>query len=198
MVVFCDGAPDKSQYRRFKIRTPLDEANDFLSMSEVLGRRYAPERMKDKRFGCRPDLLIVDGGKPQLTAAITQLKELGLDIPVAGLAKADEELFVPWQDEPIVLPSGSASLYLIKRVRDEAHRFAITFHRELRGKAMTASILDEIEGVGPKRKKALLKHFGSFKKLKEAKLDEIDKTPGISQEVAKAVYNTLQAWQRER
>lgn len=120
-------------------------------MSEVLARRYAPERMADERFGARPDLLILDGGKPQLTAAMEQLGELGLNIPMAGLAKSDEELFVPWDDMPVVLPSGSASLYLVKRVRDEAHRFAITFHRELRGKAMTVSILDEVPGVGEKR-----------------------------------------------
>ena len=101
MVVFTAGKPDKSQYRRFKIRAELDEANDFVSMSEVLARRYAPERMADERFGTRPDLLILDGGKPQLTAAIEQLGELGLDIPVAGLAKSDEELFVPWgRDAP--------------------------------------------------------------------------------------------------
>ena len=130
------------------MRSITGEANDFLSMQEVLGRRYAPERMADERFGSRPDLLVVDGGKPQLTAALTQLEALGLDIPVCGLAKADEEVFVPWDDAPVVLPNGSASLYLIKQVRDEAHRFAITFHRELRDKAMTVSILDEVEGVG--------------------------------------------------
>ena len=103
----------------------------------------------------KPDLIIVDGGKPQLTAAIRQLEELGAgDIPVCGLAKRDEELFVPWQDSgPVVLPGGSPSLYLVKQVRDEAHRFAITFHRELRGKAMTTSILDEVVGMGPKRKR---------------------------------------------
>ncbi|MBF0908299.1 MAG: excinuclease ABC subunit UvrC, partial [Atopobium sp.] len=134
MVVFTNGKADKSQYRRFKIRAELDEANDFVSMTEVLGRRYSPERMADERFGSRPDLLVVDGGKPQLTAAINQLNELGLDIPVCGLAKSDEEVFVPWDDTPIVLPTGSASLYLIKQVRDESHRFAITFHRELRDK----------------------------------------------------------------
>ena len=102
-----------------------------------------------------PDLLVVDGGKPQLTAAIKQLEALGLDIPVCGLAKADEEVFVPWDETPVVLPTGSASLYLIKQVRDESHRFAITFHRELRDKAMTVSVLDDVPGVGPTRKRAL-------------------------------------------
>ncbi|WP_455020922.1 excinuclease ABC subunit UvrC [Lancefieldella rimae] len=194
MVVFTNGKPDKSQYRRFKIHAELDEANDFVSMSEVLGRRYSPERMADKRFGSRPDLLVVDGGKPQLTAAIQQLAELGLDIPVCGLAKSDEEVFVPWDDTPIVLPSGSASLYLIKQVRDESHRFAITFHRELRDKAMTVSILDEIPGVGPKRKKDLMRHFGSFKKLNAASADDIADVKGISPVLAQTIFDELKAW----
>ena len=193
MVVFTNGRADKGQYRRFKVRAELDEANDFLSMSEVLGRRYAPERMADERFGSRPDLLVVDGGKPQLTAAMRQLEELGLDIPVCGLAKADEEVFVPWDDTPVVLPSGSASLYLIKQVRDESHRFAITFHRELRDKAMTASVLDDVEGVGPKRKKLIMRHFGSMKKLRAASVEEIAQVKGVPADVAKNVFDALRA-----
>lgn len=198
MVVFTNGRPDKSQYRRFKIRAELDEANDFISMSEVLGRRYAPERMADERFGSRPDLLVVDGGRPQLTAAMRQLEELGLDIPVCGLAKADEEVFVPWDDTPIVLPSGSASLYLIKQVRDESHRFAITFHRELRGKAMTASVLDEVPGVGPTRKKAIMRHFGSMKRLRAASVEEIESVKGVPADVARAVHESLRALDADR
>ena len=195
MVVFTNGKADKSQYRRFKIRAELDEANDFVSMTEVLGRRYSPERMADERFGSRPDLLVVDGGKPQLTAAINQLNELGLDIPVCGLAKSDEEVFVPWDDTPIVLPTGSASLYLIKQVRDESHRFAITFHRELRDKAMTVSILDEIPGVGPKRKKDIMRHFGSFKRLKAASVEDISRVKGVSVNLAETIYEELKAWE---
>ena len=191
MVVFTNGRPDKSQYRRFKIQTPLTEANDFVSMSEVLGRRYAPDRMADERFGSRPDLLVVDGGKPQLTAAMNQLAELGLDIPVCGLAKSDEEVFVPWDETPVVLPSGSPSLYLIKQVRDESHRFAITFHRELRDKAMTASVLDDVPGIGPKRKRLLMREFGSLKRLREADEEAIAATPGIPAEVAHAVWQAL-------
>lgn len=198
MVVFTNGKADKSQYRRFRVRSITGEANDFLSMQEVLGRRYAPERMADERFGSRPDLLVVDGGKPQLTAALTQLEELGLDIPVCGLAKADEEVFVPWDDAPVVLPSGSASLYLIKQVRDEAHRFAITFHRELRDKAMTVSVLDEVEGVGATRKKAIMRHFGSMKRLRAASAEEIASVKGVPAQVAQAVYDTLRAWDKER
>ena len=195
MVVFTNGKADKSQYRRFKIRAELDEANDFVSMTEVLGRRYSPERMADERFGSRPDLLVVDGGKPQLTAAINQLNELGLDIPVCGLAKSDEEVFVPWDDTPIVLPTGSASLYLIKQVRDESHRFAITFHRELRDKAMTVSILDEIPGIGPKRKKDIMRHFGSFKRLKAASVEDISQVKGVSVNLAETIYEELKAWE---
>lgn len=194
MVVFTNGSPDKNQYRRFKIRADLDEANDFMSMKEVLRRRYGPNRMNDERFGSKPDLLILDGGKPQLTAALEIFEELGIDdIPVVGLAKRDEELFVPWQESgPIVLPSGSASLYLVKQVRDEAHRFAITFHRELRGKGMTASILNDVVGVGPVRKKALLKHFKSMKNLRAASLEEIENSGILPREVANELYAVLQ------
>ena len=199
MVVFTNGKPDKNQYRRFKIRLQTDESNDFAMMSEVLARRYSPERMADKRFGNKPDLLIVDGGKPQLSAALNQLSELGIDdIAVAGLAKRDEELFVPWQESgPVVLPSGSASLYLVKRVRDEAHRFAITFHREVRGKAMTTSILDEVTGLGPVRKKALLKAFKSFRNLKNATLEEITDSKVLPIEVAEELYAVLSQYNKK-
>lgn len=198
MIVFTNGKPDKNQYRRFKVRMQTDESNDFAMMSEVLARRYAPERMADSRFGEKPDLLIVDGGKPQLTAALNQLHELGLDdIAVAGLAKRDEELFVPWQESgPVVLPSGSPSLYLVKRVRDEAHRFAITFHRELRGKAMTTSVLDDVVGLGPIRKKALLKAFKSFRNLKNASFEEILEAKVIPAEVAEDLYAILQQYNK--
>lgn len=196
MVVFTNGRPDKSQYRRFKIRMETEEANDFAMMAEVFARRYCAERLADERFGKKPDLIIVDGGKPQLSAAIKQLEELGAPpIPVCGLAKRDEELFVPWQDSgPVVLPSGSPSLYLVKQVRDEAHRFAITFHRELRGKAMTTSILDEVVGMGPKRKKALLKSFGTFGALRAASLDEIKRSGVVPDQVAEDVYAVLRQY----
>ena len=197
MVVFTNGRPDKGQYRRFKVRSQLDEANDFVSMGEVLGRRYAPERMADERFGSRPDLLVVDGGKPQLTAALRQLGALGLDIPVCGLAKSDEEVFVPWDDTPVVLPSGSPSLYLIKQVRDESHRFAITFHRELRTKAQSVSVLDDVEGVGPKRKRAILRRFGSLKGLRAASVDQVAEVEGLPRSVAEEVWQTVHAWEGE-
>ena len=192
MVVFAGGRIDSKGYRRFKVRIDTGEANDFAMMGEVLRRRFAPERMADSRFGKRPDLVIVDGGKPQLTAAIEVFTELGLkDIPIAGLAKREEELFVPWADQPVVLPAGSPSLFLVKRIRDEAHRFAIEYHRNLRGKAMTASVLDDITGLGPKRKKALIKAFGSVKRLREASVDEIAAVPGIPRDTAEEIVEVL-------
>ena len=192
MVVFTNGRSDTKNYRRFKVRLESDEANDFAMMGEVLRRRFAPKRMADNRFGKRPDLVIVDGGKPQLTAAREVLAELGLsDIPLAGLAKREEELFVDWSDQPVILPTGSTSLYLVKRVRDEAHRFAIEYHRQLRGKAMTASVLDDITGLGPKRKKALIKAFGSVKRLREAAADEIAAVPGIPRDLAEEIVAVL-------
>ena len=193
MVVFTGGKPDKNQYRRFKIKTPLDEANDFLSMQEVMRRRYAPERLNDERFGSKPDLIILDGGKPQLTAALAMFEEMGIDdIAICGLAKRDEELFVPWQDTgPVVLPSGSASLYLVKQVRDEAHRFAITHHRQLRGRHSVASALETIPGVGDKRRRALLTHFRSVEALRAARLEEICAVPGMNRPAAENVWNFL-------
>lgn len=199
MVVFANGRAESKSYRRFRIRLDSEEANDVAMMSEVLRRRFSPERLADERFGSRPGLVIVDGGKPQLNAARAVLGELDLsDIPVAGLAKREEEIFVSWSDEPVVLPAGSPSLYLVKRVRDEAHRFAIEYHRKLRGKAMTASILDDIEGVGAKRKKALMRAFWSVKRLREASVDEIAAVPGIPREIAEDVAAVVRQWHAER
>jgi excinuclease ABC subunit C len=124
---------------------------------------------------------------------MSALEALGVDVPLAALAKREEELWLPGWDEPVTLPNGSPSLYLVKRVRDEAHRFAIEYHRELRGRAMTASALDDIPGIGPKRKKALLKAFGSVKKLRAASVDEIASVPGVGREVAETVAEALAA-----
>ncbi len=199
MIVFEDGKPNKSQYRRFKIKTPLDEANDFLSMQEVMQRRYSQKRMEDERFGKKPDLILLDGGKPQLRAVMKMFDKMDIhDIALCGLEKRDEEIFVPWQEEdPIVLPGGSASLYLVKQIRDEAHRFAITYHRELRKKGMSASILDEISGLGPIRKKALLKKYKSFKRIKALTLDELCSSRILPEEVAKELYLVLQQYNKE-
>ena len=140
----------------------------------------------------RPDLVIVDGGKrPAHGGARACWLKRAVDVPVAALAKREEELFVPGWDEPVVLPDGSAALYLVKRVRDEAHRFAVTYHRDIRGKAMTRSALDDIPGIGPKRRKALLKAFGSVKRLAEASVDEIAAVPGMTRAAAEDVAAVL-------
>ena len=192
MVVFEAGRADPSTYRRFRIRAETPESNDVAMMREVLQRRFQREAKEGARFARHPDLLLVDGGKAQLSAAIAALEGIGVTgVPVAALAKREEELFVPEWDAPVVLPGGSPSLYLVKRVRDEAHRFAITYHRELRGKAMTASILDEIPGVGPTRKQALVKAFGSVKRLRGAKVDEVSAVKGIGAELAADIVEFL-------
>lgn len=185
MVTFEGGRADPSGYRRFRIRAESGESNDVAMMREVLERRFVREAKEGNRFARRPDLLIVDGGKAQLTAAVTALATIGVEgVPVAALAKREEELFVPGWDDPVVLPAGSPSLYLVKRVRDEAHRFAITYHRELRGKAMTASVLDEVPGVGPTLKARLVKAFGSVKRLRAASPEEIAQVKGVSAALA--------------
>jgi excinuclease ABC subunit C len=194
MIVFDGGRSDPSSYRRFRIRTETAESNDVLMMREVLERRFVREAKEGSRFARRPDLLIVDGGRPQLAAALQALAEIGVEgVPVAALAKREEELFVPGWDEPVVLPSGSASLYLVKRVRDEAHRFAITYHRELRDKAMTASVLDEIPGVGPGRRGALIKAFGSVRRLRAASPEQIADVKGVPAGLARDIAEFLAA-----
>ena len=178
MVVFTNGLPDPASYRKFKIRTVIGP-NDFLSMEEVLTRRFKNLKEEKEGFDLRPDLLIIDGGKGQLSSARKILKELGLsDIPTFGLAKKEELLFKEGHPDPIVLERGGEGLFLVQRIRDEAHRFAITFHRSLRGKEMTQSVLDEVKGIGPKKKKALLQAFGSIKGIRKAGLEEIEKIVG--------------------
>ena len=173
MVVFTDGVSDKGQYRKFKIRT-VDGPDDFKSMEEVLERRFKNFGKDKEGFNILPDLLIIDGGKGQLSSARKILKKLGLShVATFGLAKREELLFKEDELDPIVLPRQSESFYLVQRIRDEAHRFAITFHRQQRDDSMTASIFDEIEGVGPKRKKDLLQAFGSVSGICKASVEEI-------------------------
>jgi excinuclease ABC subunit C len=198
MVVFSSGRSDSKGYRRFRVRLPFEEANDVAMMREVLQRRFAPARLADGRFGSRPGLVIVDGGKPQLSAALVAMAEVGVaDIPVVGLAKREEEIWTSWSDQPVVLPAGSPSLFLVKRIRDEAHRFAIEYHRNVRGKSLTASALDDVPGVGPKRRKALIKAFGSVKRLREASVDDIAAVPGIPRETAEQIAAQLGPGLRE-
>lgn len=179
MVVFEDGLPLKTQYRRFKIRT-IEGQDDFAAMEEVIRRRfeaYLAERRlpveEQGRFSYPPGLVVIDGGKGQLGRAVHVLDDLGLDIPVVGLAKKLEEVFVPNESDPIIIPRGEEALYLLQRVRDEAHRFAVAYHRTLRDKSMVDSILDDVSGIGPGRKKALIKRFGSVKAMRRASISEL-------------------------
>jgi excinuclease ABC subunit C len=203
MVVFVDGHPQPSQYKRFKIKHDAGN-NDVQSMAEVLRRRFkravearaaaedGDQTAQDAKWSALPDLVIVDGGKPQLGAALDVLRDLGLrDVPIAGLAKENEELFISDAADPAILPRTSQALYLVQRIRDEAHRFAITYHRQLRGKKTVKSLLDEILGVGPTRKQALIKKFGSVRGIREASLEDLAATPGLSRPVAERIKAAL-------
>jgi excinuclease ABC subunit C len=195
MVVLEDGLPRRNDYRRFKIRTVAGQ-DDFASMEETIRRRfkaYLKERDKPAseqgRFSYPPSLVVIDGGAGQLGRAVKVLDELDLDIPVIGLAKKMEEVYMPGRPEPIQIPRDAEALYLLQQVRDEAHRFANTYHQNLRSKSMVDSILDEIPGIGPKRKKDLLKHFGSLKKLRSASEQEL--TEVVPGQVASELYAAL-------
>jgi excinuclease ABC subunit C len=198
MVVFEEGRPRTGEYRRFKIRTVVG-ANDFASHQEVLRRRFRRARNGEEGNAeelrwAMPDLVIIDGGKGQVAAAKEVLDELGLhDLPLAGLAKEREELFLPGRSEPVVLPPTSSALYLVQRLRDEAHRFAITYHRDLRSKRQTHSAFDDLPGVGPKRRRALLRVFGSAKRVREAPVEQIAAVPGIGPSLAARIKETLGA-----
>ena len=195
MVVLEDGLPKRSQYRRFRVRG-VEGQDDFASMEEVVRRRfqaYLKEREKpvsDRgKFSYPPSLILIDGGPGQLGRAVKVLEHLDLEIPVIGLAKRMEEVYTPGQPEPLVLARDEPALHLLQRVRDEAHRFAITYHRQIRGKRMVDSVLDEIEGIGPSRKKLLLKSFGSLKKIREADVDDLAEI--VPETVAKNLYAAL-------
>ncbi len=197
MVVFEEGRPRSGDYRRFRIRT-VEGTDDFASHREVFRRRFkralASEEGSAEELRWRlPDLVIIDGGKGQVSAARGVLDDLGLhDVPLAGIAKEREELFLPGRSDPIVLPATSQALYLVQRLRDEAHRFAITYHRQLRAKAQTKSALDDLPGVGPARKRALLRVFGSTRALKGATVEEIAAVPGIGEALAARIREHLE------
>ncbi len=214
MVVFEGGRPKKSDYRRFKMK--VDQNNDFANMAEAVGRRFrrglaeraaqVEGRVRDLeegrvaeggaeyggKFADFPDLLIIDGGKGQLSYARAVMRELGVDhIPTFGLAKENELLCTEDRPDWIELPRGCQALFLLQRIRDEAHRFAITYHRKLHRRASTHSRLDDVPGIGPKRKKALLQHFGSLKAIREASVEEVAQVPGITLELAERVKEAL-------
>ena len=200
MVVLEDGLPAKREYRRFKIKT-VEGNDDYAAMKEVLTRRlsaYIEERDeptgdKPGRFAYPPQLLLVDGGKGQLSVAIEVVKELGLEdeIPVASLAKKFEEVFIPGQSHPVNVPRGSEALYMLQRIRDEAHRFANSFHRELRDKRMKESVLDGIAGLGDSRRQRLLKELGTLKAVKEAPLEQLQALPWLPDAVALAIFHKI-------
>lgn len=217
LVVFEDGLPRKSDYRRYAIREAAGDgrSDDVASIAEVTRRRFQRHLLdtqsvtemsaegRSRRFAYPPNLFVVDGGAPQVNAAQRVLDELGVtDVAVIGLAKRLEEVWVPGEDgsapEPVILPRNSEGLYLLQRVRDEAHRFAITYHRSKRSQRMTASALDSVRGLGEHRRKALVTHFGSVARLREATLDEITQVPGIGTATAKAVMAALGEQQQDQ
>ena len=184
MVVFEGGKPAKREYRRFKLKTVQGKPDDFASMAEIMERRYGNE--KDWPM---PDLIIIDGGKGQLNAALPVIRAMGVtDVPVISLAKRIEEVFVEGESESIILEHHTPELQLLQQIRDEAHRFAITYHRRLRGKRNLESVLDHVEGIGPKRRKALYKHFGNLDAMRVAELEELEKVEGMNKKAALAVY----------
>jgi excinuclease ABC subunit C len=204
LVVFEDGLPRKSDYRHYAIREAAGDgrSDDVASIAEVTRRRFlrhvadADRPMvaegRSRRFAYPPNLFVVDGGAPQVNAAAAVLDELGVtDVAVIGLAKRLEEVWVPAEPDPVIMPRTSEGLYLLQRVRDEAHRFAISYHRSKRSKRMTASALDSVRGLGEHRRKALVTHFGSLARLKQASVEEITSVPGIGAATAKAVLEAL-------
>ena len=227
MVVFEDGLPRKGEYRRFTIKG-VEGQDDVASVREVITRRFRryladrldseaqlddrdsedsgpsgptrvdPETGRPRRFAYPPQLVVVDGGAPQVAAAAAALRDLGIDdVALCGLAKRLEEVWLPGEEHPVILPRTSQGLYLLQRVRDEAHRFAITFHRQRRSKAMTRSELDDVPGLGPTRRAALLSHFGSLAKLRRADAEAVAQVPGIGQATAQAVVDALAASRRD-
>jgi excinuclease ABC subunit C len=191
MVVFENATAKKSDYRTFKIRSVEGEANDFASMKEVVGRRYSRLQQEGKLM---PDLIIIDGGKGQLNAACEALSELGIvGQDIIGLAKKQEEVYKPNQSAPILLPRRSEALHLLQRVRDEAHRFAVTFHRKLRAKRSIQSDLDLLPGVGKARRQLLLDHFGSYASIKQATLEELSSVRGIPKSLAESLFKFFKA-----
>ena len=211
MATFQEGMPRPADYRRFRIKT-VDTIDDYAMMQEVLRRRFkrlaalrgkgsgegrpsqamAGPALADESWGRVPDLVLIDGGKGHLSAALEVFLEMGIDfIPLASIAKENEWLFVPQTPEPIVLPGGSQAMYLVQRIRDEAHRFAITYHRKLRSRASISSSVDLVPGIGPKRKRMLLRRFGSLKGIREAAVDDIAAVQGMTRSLAVRLKETL-------
>jgi excinuclease ABC subunit C len=212
MVVFEDGLARKSEYRKFNVRG-VEGQNDVAAIHEVVTRRFRryleerdgtaesteaqpidPETGRPKKFAYPPNLVVVDGGAPQVAAAATALEELGIvDVALCGLAKRLEEVWLPGEADPVILPRTSEGLYLLQRVRDEAHRFAITHHRARRSKSMVDSLLDNVPGLGDVKRKVLMRRFGSVRRLRAATVEEIATLPGFGPRTAQAVVDALAA-----
>ena len=206
MIVFEQGVPSKKLYRKFNIdSTSIGKPDDFASMEEMLTRRFrrwkgsqetesGPGSKPDASFSFLPDLIIIDGGKGQLSRVVKVLEDFELfgKVPVVGLAKQEEEIFFPHNSQPLILPRHSQGLYLVQRIRDEAHRYGITAHRKKRSKLGLASQLDSIPGIGPNRRKALLKHFGSMDKIREATIEELAAVKGMNETAAESVKAHLE------
>jgi excinuclease ABC subunit C len=205
MVVFEDGLPKRSDYRRFEIKGVAGQ-DDFASMQEMLSRRFARLRAEQdgrardrsdgeprrrRRFAYPPSLIVVDGGRGQLAVATRALGDAGLHIPAIGLAKRLEEVYFPERPDPLLIPRGSEALFVLQHLRDEAHRFAVTYHRQKRGRRALSSPLDQVPGIGPTRKRALLRRFGSLSRLAAATVEDVTATPGIGPELARVVYDRL-------
>ncbi len=190
MVVFENGKPKTAHYRRFRIKT-VTGANDYAMLQEVLKRRFKRASEGTDTWAIMPDLVLIDGGRGQLNAALETLKESGVSVPAASLAKENEEIFLPDRDQPVVLPKTSPGLQMLQRLRDEAHRFAIGYFTRVHRQATFRSVLDGIPGIGPRRKKALLKQFGSPQAIKEAAVEAIAAAAGMSRAQAEKVKAQL-------
>ncbi|MDP2661802.1 MAG: helix-hairpin-helix domain-containing protein, partial [Dehalococcoidia bacterium] len=197
MVVFINGQPKRAHYRRFRIKT-VQGADDYAMLKEVLRRRFhraaepSEEKEASEAWSHYPELVMVDGGKGQLSSALEAMSETGVqDIPAIGLAKEREEVFTPGVHDPVILPPTSQALYLVQRIRDEAHRFALAYHVNLRQKRALTSTFDRIPGVGPKRKMALVQRFGSLQAVKDAKPEDIAAVPGMTITLAQKVKELL-------
>jgi excinuclease ABC subunit C len=192
MVVFEQGKPAKSEYRRFRIKYNPESPDDYAMMREAVLRRFRAWKDGKEKFQRLPDLLVIDGGRGQLHAALQAQSEVGLTVPTIGLAKRREQIFLPDQRDPIELPLDAPGLVLIRRLRDEAHRFALSYHRKLRDKRLFGNPLDEVPGIGPKRRRLLLRTFGSLEAIRRAPVEEIAAVPTMTLRLAEKVKEVLE------